>query len=185
MSGGNKIKVIPLVISRAVCHSFPVYNPKSSSWPESSASAEEDRSSCSSAVCFLSSLYQVSDQILLLPNETRWITHTWNCGDWTATFRMGRMRRAGERCSASCLPLRKRRRRRRRLVLRRRRWRRRWLLVLGGSVVKLQRLPDLPELLVDQLQSQRAVQCLRGKKNDDEGGWRVKQLFAESPFNVH
>lgn len=111
--------------------------------------------------------------------------HTWNCGDWTSTFRMGKMRRAGERCTASCLPLRRRRRRgrgrrRRGLVLRR--W---WLLVLGGSVVKLQRLPDLPELLVDQLQSQRAVQCLRGKKNDDGGGWRVKQLLAESPFNVH
>ena len=40
----------------------------------------------------------------------------------------------------------------------------RWLLLLGGGVVKLQRLPDLPELLVDQLQSQRSVQRLeRGK----------------------
>lgn len=42
-------------------------------------------------------------------------------------------------------------------------WRRRGLLlVLGGGVEELQRLPHLPVLLVDQLQGQRAVQRLGG-----------------------
>lgn len=37
----------------------------------------------------------------------------------------------------------------------------RLLLVFGGSVVELQRLPDLPVFLVDQLQSQRTIEGLR------------------------